>query len=394
MDEKVQAGAVMQKEKIKIVCLIGQLGNGGSEKQLYLFLKYLDMEKFEPTVIVSSNTEGIWEKRIRDDISCEIMLLGNAPTSLFKIIKFKYLLLKIKPDIVFSWSFHTNAFNVLDFGKSKFIGSMRTQFLSASSGLSRFHLRKSMSTDYFVVNSELLGKELTDRGVPASKVNLINNIFEPDTNCDSIPSLSQRKSDIRNQYGIHEDDILVAGTGRNSADKDFPLFVNVFAEACTSNPKLKAILIGAGGGGVKEEISRRGLSDKFIITGEIPSAKDLLPCADIFFLSSLYEGMPNVLLEAIGAGCAVLSMDVGGVRDILGEDNPNLNAMVASSRDVKKTSKMLLDLADSRELRGKISEYNRDFRLMNFTHAKIMPEYYRLFENVLPSKIELLKNCK
>lgn len=382
----------MRKEKIKIICLIGQLGNGGSEKQLYLFLKYLDMDKFDPIVVVSSKVEGIWEKRIRDDIGCRIIFLGNPPISLLKIVTFKYLIYKIKPDLVFSWSFHTNVFNILHFGSSKFIGSLRTQISPVSFELPYLHFRQSMSQDYFVVNSSLLGKELIDKGIPKSNVIIIHNIFEPTASYSCLDFVARKKSDVRKQYGILEDDILVAGVGGNSTDKDFPLFVKGFAEASASNSKLRAILIGSGGAGVKEEISSRGLTGKFIITGEIPSAKDVLPCADIFFLSSMYEGMPNVLLEAIGAGCAILSMDVGGVRDILGEDNPYLKEMLARCRDVQTASSMLLTLADNRELRMKISEYNRDFRLNNFTHARIMSEYYRLFEKVLYSKKESMEN--
>ncbi len=373
----------MQKEKIKIICLIGQLGNGGSEKQLYLFLKYLDLDKFEPTVIVSSKTEGVWKKRIRDDIACRIISLGTTAIPLLKIITFKYLLYKIRPALVLSWSFHTNAFHILDFGSHKFIGSLRDQLSPAISEISYFHSRQSMSPDYFIVNSKLLEKELAAYGIPLSKISLIHNIFEPNTDFGSNAILSQRKSDIRKQHGISEDEILVAGTGRDSANKDFSFFVKVFAEASASNSKLKAILIGSGGLGVKDEISSSGLSGKFIITGEIPYAKDMLPCADIFFLSSKYEGMPNVLFEAIDAGCAILSMNVGGVKDILGDDNPHLKETVAGLRDVKEVSSMLSILAEDRELRTRISEYNRNFRLDNFTQAKIMPKYYQLFEKVL-----------
>jgi glycosyltransferase involved in cell wall biosynthesis len=389
VDEEIQPGIIMQKEKIKIVCLIGQLGNGGSEKQLYLFLKYLDKDKFEPTIIVSSEVGGIWERRIREELGCKIILLAPPTLVLLKIIKFKYLLMKIKPDIVFSWSFHTNAFHFIDFGNHKFIGSLRTQISPARAELSHFHFRRSMSPDSFIVNSGLIANELTENGISGSKVNLIHNIFERNASGDPVSAISQRKADIREQYGILDDEILVAGVGRNSLDKDFPFFVETFAEACASEPKLKAILIGAGGPGVKEEISDLGLTGKFIITGEIPSAKDLLPCADIFFLSSIYEGMPNVLLEAIGARCATLSMDVGGVRDIIGEDNPFFREIVAvGHRDARETSKMLLRLANDRELRMKISEYNWNFRLMNFTHDRIMPKFYRLFEKVLSSELE------
>ena len=366
-------------KKIKILCLIGQLGNGGSEKQLYLFLKHLDRNAYEPELVVSSKEAGgRWQDIIRNELKVDMRFLGSGPKPL-KMLKYFSILMISRPDIIFSWSFYTNAFHVLGFGR-KFIGSLRNQISSAKTGLSSFHLRKSLSPDIFVVNSELLKMELCACGVSADKVFHINNIFEIDNVYES--GLLTRKSELRRKYGIKDDEILVAGVGRNAPEKDFPFFVKVFADAYRINNKLRAILIGSGGLGVKDEIDSLGLSGKFIITGEIPSAKEVIPCADIFFLSSLYEGMPNVVLEAIEARCAILAMDVGGVLDILGADNPYREKMMPSDRNVQTVSMMLLELAGNMELRSRISEYNRNFRLINFTHTKIMPEYYRLFESV------------
>ena len=70
----------MQKDKIKIICLIGQLGNGGTERQLYLFLKHLDHVKFKPMVVVSSKSGGSrWEKQIREELSVPVKFLGDLP---------------------------------------------------------------------------------------------------------------------------------------------------------------------------------------------------------------------------------------------------------------------------------------------------------------------------
>ena len=368
------------RKKIKILCLIGQLGNGGSEKQLYLFLKHLDRDAYEPELVVSSaEAGGRWQDIIRNDLKVKTHFLSSSSKPV-KMLKYFSILMRARPELIFSWSFYTNAFHAFDFGK-KFIGSLRNQISSAKAGLSSLHFNKSLSPDFFIVNSELLKMELCTCGVSTARVFPINNIFEIDAAYEA--GLSGKKADVRKQYGIEDDEILVAGVGRNAPEKDFQFFVKVFAEACRTNNNLKAILIGSGGLAVKGEIDSLGLSGKFIITGEIPSAKEVIPCADIFFLSSIYEGMPNVVLEAIEAGCAVLTMDVGGVRDILGEDNPYFSDMVASCRDIRKASGMLLKLVDNRDLRMKISAYNRDFRLENFTNSKIMPKYYQLFETVL-----------
>ncbi|MCX6985715.1 MAG: hypothetical protein NT118_13350, partial [Lentisphaerae bacterium] len=242
-------------KKIKILCLIGQLGNGGSEKQLYLFLKHLDRNAYEPELVVSSEEAGgRWQDIIQNELKMDIRFLGSGPKPL-KMLKYFSILMSSRPDIIFSWSFYTNAFHVLGFGR-KFIGSLRNQISSAKTGLSSFHLSKSLSPDIFVVNSELLKTELCDCGISSDKVFPINNIFEMDDAYES--GLSARKSELRRKYGIKDDEILVAGVGRNAPEKDFPFFVKVFADACRINNNLKAILIGSGGLGIKGEIESLG----------------------------------------------------------------------------------------------------------------------------------------
>ncbi len=366
----------MIEKKIIILCLVGQFGNGGTEKQLYLFLKYLDRSKYIPVVVVSTADTGAkWQDIIHNELQINIHFLGSGPKP-FKIARYVSILCAIQPDLIFSWSFHTNAYYSFSF-RRKFIGSLRGQFSMAKSELTIFHLKKSLSPPYFVVNSTMIQKELIDQGITPEKVNVISNIFEPEKEC------SLGKSELRKQFGIRDDEILVAGAGRNTPEKDFSFFVDVFSSACKIKRDLKAILIGSGGLGVKNKIKELGLSDNIVLTGEVPYARKLLPCADIFFLSSIYEGMPNVLLEAIDSGCTPIAMNIGGVLDILGNDNPHLECIIPPERDAMIVSKMLINLADNPNLRNKICHFNKDNRINQFKWDKIMPLYYNLFGTIL-----------
>ncbi len=371
-----------ENKKIKILCLTGQLGNGGSEKQLYLFLKHLDKGKYEPSIVVSSSADGIWHDRIRSDISCEIVSLGRKSAPVFKLIKFRMLLNRFRPDLVLCWNFYVNAYSLAGY-RRRFIGCLRGELEAAKKFLSPIHFKLCYLPSTFMVNSELLRKEVVGYGYPADKVFLINNMFEMNPDYSSPEKLAARRIELRKSFGVGENEILVAGAGRNAPEKDFHFFVHTIAKACASKPGLKGLLIGKGGSGVKQLIDELGLSSRFIITGEVPYAKDIFPCADIFFLSSKYEDMPNVMLEAVDARCATLAMDVGGVRDILGEDNPYLDKMIVGARNADKASRMLVDMAGNSDLRSKISQYNAARRLACFTHEKMMPKYYGLFEHAL-----------
>ncbi len=64
-------------------------------------------------------------------------------------------------------------------------------------------------------------------------------------------------------------------------------------------------------------VAAHGLQDHVILAGFRPDVADLLAACDVFVLSSLWEGMPVALLEALAAGCPAIATDVGGVRDVV-----------------------------------------------------------------------------
>jgi glycosyltransferase involved in cell wall biosynthesis len=66
-----------------------------------------------------------------------------------------------------------------------------------------------------------------------------------------------------------------------------------------------------------EKAAGLGIADKIVITGVRSDVPALLAATDVFVLSSLWEGMPVALLEAMAAGCPAVATDVGGVAEVL-----------------------------------------------------------------------------
>ena len=369
----------MQKDKIKIICLIGQLGNGGTERQLYLFLKHLDRVKFNPRVVVSSKSGGSrWEKQIREELSVPVKFLGDLPKAA-KFAKFAWTVLKNRADIVFSWSFYTNAFCMACPG-TEFIGSLREGLHTAKTQLSSSNFKYSLKPKHFVVNSNHLADELKLAGIAENRISVIYNIFScKEKFCEIRKTEIQGR--LREQYCIPQDAIVVAGIGSSSPEKDFQFFISVFKKAFSSNKNLFGLLIGNIGDEIKNEIRKMKLENSFLLTGEMESAVKLLPASDIFFLSSKSEGLPNALLEAIDTGCAVLATDVGGVREVIEPYGQEISGKILiTGRDVDSAASKLVFLADNTDFRKDISS-QRLKTLAKFAPDKIMTEYCEILNH-------------
>jgi glycosyltransferase involved in cell wall biosynthesis len=364
------------KKKKHILCVIGQLGNGGSEKQLYLFLKYLDNSAYSATVFVSGPESGVWAERIKENAGCEVIIAGDCSQAV-KIIKFRKVLQRNKTHIVISWSYYTNLLKFLTPG-ILFIGSLRQQYSEALELYGTLRTRLCRSTDLMIVNSSLAAEELKKYSYPEKQIKVIYNIFAPP---NYTLNRETSKKELCSKIGIPENKIIVMGIGGIGVTKNFPFFVNVLKRAAKINPNLHGVIIGAGEKNIKHLLDNK-LNNHLITTvGEVSSAQEWLYGADIFFLSSKQEGMPNVMLEAINAGVVTLATDVGGIRDIYKYMPENLlNKVLLADFDVNTAAEKLANLAANPERHRMITKFTAKF-LSELQPERIMEQYYKVLNN-------------
>ena len=121
--------------------------------------------------------------------------------------------------------------------------------------------------------------------------------------------------------------------------------------------------------------------------GSRPDVLDLYAGFDVFCLSSWMEGMPNVVIEAMAAGCPVVATDVGGVRETLGGSG----GICIQPGDLQGLVESLRELLLSAELRHKLSTAGRRRVEKCFSIAKMVREfetlYCRLVDNRRWSKL-------
>lgn len=129
-----------------------------------------------------------------------------------------------------------------------------------------------------------------------------------------------------------EDDTieLLVYVGRLEPEKDLETWLRAFNRVHEHNPKTRAILIGEGSCRTELEanLDTLGLSDVVSLPGYAENPYPFMKQADVFVLSSRFEGLPTVLIEALACECPIVSTDCpGGTAEIL--DGGRIGQLVA-----------------------------------------------------------------
>jgi glycosyltransferase involved in cell wall biosynthesis len=209
----------------------------------------------------------------------------------------------------------------------------RRAYLAAERWLARL-------TDYFLADGTIVAAEAVRLKIaPPERITAIASPIDGD-----IPVVSEgARRQARLLLGLPRDAKVVGTMARLDAQKA-PLDM-VEAFAALRRPDVRMVWVGDGGLRAKTErlIARRGLADRFMLLGERADVPALLPGFDVFAMSSLYEGLPCALIEAMTCGVPVVATAVNSVPEIVISGKTGL---LARPRDPVSLSRALEHMLD------------------------------------------------
>ena len=301
----------------RIAYVIGELGKGGAESQLYELLRHLDRRRFAPRVFVLT-AGGWWVAPIRALGVPVEEIPRHGPADVRRLARLRVALRRFAPHVV-----HTILWSGNSYGRLAALGLGIPVVIAAERVVSAYRSWQVMVeraldrvTDAYLVNCEAIAAWQVERKrLPREKIEVIPNGID----LGRMPPFALDRRGARVAAGLPRDRRLVAGVGRLDAQKDFPTFLRAAAMIAAEFPDVDFLVVGEG-----EEraalgvLARRlGLGARVAFTGLRHDVPRLLAGVDIFALTSLYEGFPNVLLEAMATGAVAVASDVGGCRELV-----------------------------------------------------------------------------
>jgi glycosyltransferase involved in cell wall biosynthesis len=229
--------------------------------------------------------------------------------------------------------------------------------------------------------SEETKKRLSRSGIQTSQIEVLANGIDTEywKAGKGIPVL-------RNELGIHGDSLLVGTVARIAYDKDIPTFLEVVRETCKNYPNIRFVIVGDGYGdeleNAKKQIKDRGLSDIIHLTGHRNDLIDVYKSLDIFLMTSLTEGMPNTLLEAMAMEIPIVSTNPGGIPELI---EHGVNGLLSPVGDVMSLVNNLEKLITNPVLRKKFSKMSRRKVENHFSFSKRVCRLEKYYTQVMGS---------
>src|SRR5574344_991139 len=203
----------------------------------------------------------------------------------------------------------------------------------------------------------------------------------------------EKRLKFRNLYGLEEDEIAIAITGRVVPIKNHDMFINAIKYVTQhTSKKIKVFIVGDGENmdAVKTKITQCGLSWVYKPKGRSDALFSLLSWQkdidvinagmDIIALTSLNEGTPVSLIEAQASSKPIVSTNVGGVADIV---IPNETAFFVPSNHSVDFGEKLLELIESEALRKSFSQKGSHFVAEKFHYSRLINDMTNLYDELL-----------
>lgn len=240
--------------------------------------------------------------------------------------------------------------------------------------------------------SEFQKYELTEvyKIVKPEKVEVINLGFDLE---QFQKNIDEKRQKFRAEFNIKDDEIAIGIIGRIVPIKNHNLFLKGVKYLMDNTSKKVRIFI-VGDGESKEAIMQKAKELNIDFVDTLKSNKvatltftswrkdiDVVNAGlDIIALTSLNEGTPVSIIEAQASNKAIIATNVGGIKDIVIE---NETAILTKNADEEDFAKKLLELVENEELRNKLSKNSYDFVKQKFHYTTLVKNMSKLYNNLL-----------
>jgi glycosyltransferase involved in cell wall biosynthesis len=187
---------------------------------------------------------------------------------------------------------------------------------------------------------------------------------------------------VRNEIGLKPDNVVLIQVARLDYLKDQATAIRTLERLVAETRDVHLLLVGEGPEreAIQNLVRDRGLMAHIEFLGLRTDVPRLLAASDIAFLTSISEGIPLALIEAMVAGLPVVATRVGGVPEVVVDEQTGL---LAPAGDDESLARNILRFACSSELRAHMGREGQRRAYGSFSERQMHDGYQRLYQEIL-----------
>jgi glycosyltransferase involved in cell wall biosynthesis len=338
MNTAIPAHGSLDRKAYRFLYVVGQLGFGGLERQLFYLLQTMDRQRYRPIV-------AVWDYREKDPyvhevsaLDVPVLSIGDSLTRIEKLARFRRLVAQLEPEVVHSYTFHTNfAAWWATLGTATVpLGSVRNNFLSERRATGFLLGRMCARWPSVQICNSAAAKHTADSCA---------TIFKP-----------RNMSVVRNSLDLghfsprpHPQKVTLLAVGSLYRRKRWDRLIMSLALVSAMGVPFHVRHVGEGPlRGELEELAKRAGVERLIqFLGVRTDVPELLADSAFLVHTAEDEGCPNVVMEAMACGRAVIAMDAGDT-PVLVEDGKT--GFVVRRGDVTTFAERMVQLLSNHEL--------------------------------------------
>lgn len=361
----------------RIAFCITDLDVGGAERCLTELARGLNRDEWQPHVFCLAPRGELADALSAADVPVTCLnMRGWRHTH--RLVSLASHLRRFRPHILQTFLFHGNMTGRLAASAARVpivVSGIRVAEREKS-----WHVRLERWTRRLVTHHVCVSRSVADFAIHSQKL-APESVSVIPNGVDVERFASARPIDL-SAHGIPTGARLVLAIGRLHAQKGHDVLIDAIAPIMRDQAELHLAVIGEGPerAALQQRIASHHLSPRIHLVGRETDVAPWLKSAALFVLASRWEGMPNVVLEAMAAGVPVVCTDVEGVRELLPKDLP---AAIVPSNDPAALRKAILQHLDPHHAATAIETLSEYISAKWFTTSYMVERYARLYHELL-----------
>jgi glycosyltransferase involved in cell wall biosynthesis len=228
-------------------------------------------------------------------------------------------------------------------------------------------------TSAIIVSESELDELLKHHIISPKKAFNINNAIDFNNYRQNTELLKVRK-----QLGLQPGSVIVGAIGRLTLQKDWETYIYAAHEVLKKYPDIEFLIVGEGElyGEIKKQIFKLNLENRVFLTGYVQRIYEIYGIIDIYVSTSLWEGLPYVLLEAMQYKKPIVTTDTGNSQAIIHEET----GFVTPVKDYKSIARQIIYLIGHRKLAMEMGQKGNALLTTRYSFEKFIKDHETLYK--------------